>query len=267
MINLNYIDFKQAVSDRKMLIQYVAKASLGTNGGYLLLAFDGEMKFKCYLESDSDIADFENNYKGSANKPLSDHDDSGRVVTRLAMTEKGWRYLSHIVVIETATENGVSMNNFENAARCPFSITHLKADGSKVTDYVADQANIVETRVTIRPSYDYDVLKGGIYVKDFASQALEVSVGIGAFSNVNDDFITTPAGQKLYSEFLGGFDLTLAKGNIVIDGESSKLVKRVLPRVELAPGVPIPMNEIQIRMHHAAGYKFKFMCSLDYYRE
>ena len=256
VINLNYQDFKAQIPLRQCPLQYIQ-----LDYGYDLYLIDGDFIISCVVKDDADKTDFETNYKSTANKPLSDFDRSGRNVIRLAMTEKGWGFLSYIAEITTATEtNSVKQINFEGQNRFNVEVFHLKSDGTLVTDYTTDQVNIVETRITLKPTYDYEILKGNIFNLSVASNDCHVGVGIGSFNNVNGQYIEPAPGVKLYSEFIGGLNLKLFQGNVQIDGESSKFVAK-------DKGLGVDLNMIQVRIHHAAGLQHTFMCSLDYYRE
>ena len=256
VINLNYEDFKAQIPLRQCPLQYIQ-----LDYGYDLYLIDNDFIISCVIKDASDKSDFETNYKESANKPLSDFDKSGRNIIRLAMTEKGWGFLSYIAEITTATENdSVKQINFENQDRFNVEVFHLKADGSLVTDYVADQVNIVETRINLKPTYDYEILKGKIFNLSAAVDDCRVGVGIGSFNSIDGQYIEPAPGVKLYSEFIGGLNLKLFEGNVDIDGESSKYVAK-------DKGLGLDMNMIQVRIHHAAGLQHTFMCSLDYYRE
>lgn len=250
MIELSYTDFKQVVSDRSLKMQYITKSAYG----YDLYAFDRQMEFFCILEDSADITDFETNFKADANKKLSDKDNSGREIIRTAMTEKGWTFLSYCARITTATQtNSVIQKDFEDSDRFTISVKHFKSGGVLVTDYVADQANIIETRVTMFPSYNYEILKGTIFNKTAATSSCRVGVAVGYFPMPNDGYAVVD-GNKTYGEFIGGLDMQDFSGVVHIDGESSKYVSS-------------PTNQIQIRVHHAAGLVHTFACSLEYYRQ
>jgi len=249
---------KMTYTQFKAIYEAVGGRLRAVNQGAFKKVYMPDEAVFCLIElGSSDETDFlAHSMYGEINKTVSD--DSGRPLYRLAMTEKGWKFLSHMTTIITATEtNSVSMKTFKNEDRCIYTVKHLKADGSLVTDYVADQANIVETRVTIKPTYDFDILKGTIYNKAYATDICNIGVGIGNFSGTKEDI--TNVGVDLYSEFIGGLDLEEFQGVIHIDGESSKMINKDI-------GVGADMNMIQIRVHHAAGLQHKFMCSLEYYR-
>lgn len=197
---------------------------------------------------------------------IPDRDSSNRPVNKLAMTEKGWKFLSHVVTITTGKEtDSVRMKNFKGDDRCPFAVTHYKDSGTLVTDYVADLANINETRVTIMPPHDYDILKGTVYNHAISTGRCEVGVGIGSFLPPSYDItqVEMPPSSgnyvDLFSEFIGGLDLEHFDGNVHIDGESSKMINKDI-------GYGVDMNVIQVRIYHAAGLQHTFMCSLEYYR-
>jgi len=65
-IELDYAEFKAAITSRKLSWQYIEKGD-----SYFLFSIDGVVEFNCVIPPvGSDATDFENNYKSGANKPI-----------------------------------------------------------------------------------------------------------------------------------------------------------------------------------------------------
>ena len=99
LIEYSWSEFKDFITDSKLRWIYVNEAG-GTN--YSVYATYDGFVLKSYIRSGtSDYTDFETNWKSLGNKPLQDYDESGRRITRDAVTEKGFHY--NLVFLERKT--------------------------------------------------------------------------------------------------------------------------------------------------------------------
>ena len=181
-------------------------------------------------------------------------DDDGRQVTRTAATYKGWRYLAHVLEMETATLNGVFSSDWQGTSRSDFTIKYYdNTDTELVAGTQAElDANCVKTVVTIKPSYDYDIVGGNVHQHTTPTENVRMWVVAGA----------TELGALGVREFVGGLNMKFMGINeqIETDGRASARMNHT------TTGVPFQTNQLQYIITHPVGYQHELMIVVEYFR-
>lgn len=187
---------------------------------------------------------------------LKEIDDDGRQIIKYATTYKGWRYLAHVIEVETACITGVYSQDWTGSSRGDYSLNFY--DDQDVELATGTQAELdtqcVKTVVTFAPTYDYDIIGGNIHQQASPTEDLRLWVIAGA-----TDLSHLPDTVK---EFVGGLNMKFmgADEQITTDGRASA-------RLNVATeGVPVPTNKMQYIFRHTAGFKHKIMIVLEYFR-
>jgi hypothetical protein len=185
---------------------------------------------------------------------VRDFDNSGRAVTRIAITEKGWSFLAHFVECTTSTLGGIYCENYSGQVESQHYAKFYDSNGAEITDPL-DMGDCVKSVFTILPSIDYEVVSGEIHQYNRPEGNMRLHSLIGAFM---------PNGAPIsVKEFVRNLNLKFkdkAKA-IVTDGRAPKLLRR-----EFA-GLPVDANQLQIVVNHEAGVVHELMIELEYYRE
>jgi hypothetical protein len=260
---LNWAEFKSAVDTRTLTIQYIEHSSY-----YDLSAFDGSLDMQCILHKDgsADQIDFDDNYKTNSNIPLSDTDN--RPVTRPVFAKKGWTYLAHPIEFTTSKLNACYANDWLDNSRNNFDFKFYNSSGTELVAGTQAEldANCVETRVTLKPDYDYEIISGNIHQHTKPSSTNDVRLWVvgGVIDNTNNYPWEYPASSGVYhvKEFAGGLNLKFMgqEKNIETDGRASKFMGKT------KTGVPYNANQFQMIIRHPVGYQHEMMLVLEYFR-
>lgn len=217
LINLKYSDFKVQALNKSIPIQYII-----TDYGYDLYLIDGDFGITCVLKDSADVLDFETNLKDVSNRPLSDYDDSGRQITRVAFTNKGWHYQAHSVEFTTSTLNSC-YNKDKNGVDLGFTEIKLyNSNGDEITTQLDADLNCVKSVITWKPNFDFEIISGN--VRQESKETFDMYLYTGLQANTG-----LPAPYNwLYVPFTnGGINMKYigADEPLKTDGRSSKYVK------------------------------------------
>ena len=267
LINVDWGDIKSFSNSRSLPLQY-----LDISGTYHIRVFDGSFGLSCEIIKQtivpvgSDQEDFEDNYKAAANKNLSDIDSEGRKISRLAYGNKGWVYIAHPLEFTTSKLNSCFSKNWQNTDRGDIVFKFYDTNGTELV--AGTQAELdtscVETRVTLKPDYDYEIISGTIDQKLAPTQDVRMWVVGGVINTTTNSPWEYPAASGIFhaKEFAGGLNLRYmgSEQQIKTDGRSSKFMEKT------TAGVPYATNQFQIIVRHPAGYNHDLMIIFEYYR-
>jgi hypothetical protein len=184
-------------------------------------------------------------------------DDDGRQVTKTATTYKGWRYLAHVIEVETAKLNGIFSANWDGSSRTDFEMKFYDdQDAELVAGTQAElDSDCVKTVITIAPSHDYDIIGGNIHQHTTPTENIRLWVIAGA-----TDLAHVPGTVK---EFVGGLNMKFMGINEQIETDG-----RASARLNLeTEGLPVPTNKMQYIITHPAGHQHELMIVLEYFRQ
>lgn len=191
-------------------------------------------------------------------------DTEGRQIQRSAYGKKGWTYIAHPIEFTTSKLGAIYTKDWKGVDRgdCVF-----KFYDSSGTELVAGtqaelDANCVETRVTIKPAYDYEVISGKIEQHTSPSQDIRMWVVGGVIDDTTNSPWEYPTGNYHAKEFAGGINLKYMGSDqeIETDGRASKYMSQT------TAGVPYQTNQFQFIIKHSAGYQHDLMIILEYFR-
>lgn len=193
-------------------------------------------------------------------EPEVEIDEEGRQISRVAAGKKGWVYNAHFFELETSKDGSLFCEDYTGTTCPSLSIKFYNNDNVEITDagaYGTKQlhldAECVKTEVLFKPNYDYELLSGTIRLDIVSTEDCRLWV-IGGMLEIG------AAGTK---EFAKGMNLKYLGVDEVIetDGRASKYMSKDVA------GVPYQANQIKFIIKHSAGYKFKIMPALEYFRE
>ena len=198
-------------------------------------------------------------------------DDEGRQIQRPAYGKKGWTYSAHPIEFETSKDSSLYCKDYLQNDRGDCLIKFYKADGSEITDaggYADKQAHLeaecVETRVTLSPDYDYEIISGKIDICITPTTNIRMWVVGGVIDSTTNKPWEYPAASGIFhvKEFAGGINFRFVDvvQEVETDGRASKFMCKT------KPGVPYNANQFQIIMKHDAGIKHEFMLIMEYFR-
>ena len=250
MLELTYSEFIEVIGAGVLLHRYVELSNK-----YILFAEDGAVLFKCVIyKNTEDSADYEANYKNTASTLLVDTDSAGRRVSRVAATKKGWRYLAHVLEIETSKLNSVYSKDWQLQDTAGVSLKFYDANDLELVNGTQTEldTSCVKTKVTISPDYDYDIIGGNLHQVTSPSEDVRLWVIAGA----------PELGAAGVKEFVGGLNLRFmgADEQIQTDGRASARM------VKITEGVPYNTNQLQYIIRHPAGFNHKLMIVVEYFR-
>lgn len=213
-----WAQFKSFVDTRYLSIQYTEDSKF-----YYLKAFDRDFVLECLLDKNptdnTDLLDFETNYKVKGNQSFSDID--GIPFTRLKASKKGWSFWAIPIEITTSTIGGSLYCKDVGGTDIP-GITCKIYDGSnnEITTPGVLNANLgtcVKTVIDFEPAFDYEMIGGALRVNSNPSQDVRLWI-IGA-----PDIPANLGGSK---EFASGVNLKFMApdSSFEIDGRVTKYV-------------------------------------------
>lgn len=239
-------ELKQFSSDRYAPLQYWETANL-----YYVAAKDDFFFAQTVIKKGTaDATDFEANYKTDANVRLQDRDKSGRKVSRMAATERGWQF--HLTGIEFTTAKIDSLyhkdpdGNDLNQATVKF----YDDQDVEVTEQV-NEVTIVKTVLDFEPPFDIELIGGKL--KQLNTTAQDVRVYVIAVPDVPKAY----GGSK---DFVCCINMKFIRDHdsVDADGRSSKLLK--FDAVNHT-------NKVQLIVNHPAGFQHDMMMLLEMFKE
>lgn len=235
-LETNWESVKAFLDSRKVPAQYISFKNT-----YWIVAMDGLFQIWCRIliedPASNEQIDFETNYKPKGNKSFSDSD--GSTLQRTKVTETGWQYQLLSFEIETSTENAVYAFDPDGNALSGFTYKMYDSQ-NQITN---DPLLCVKTIVDFEPTYDYELIGGGMYQKSQPSGNMYYSV-IGV-----PDIPAQYGGSKV---FVNSIDTTFIPLNAELkaDGRASK---------KLTYNPNLHTNKLRIVIRHDAGIKHKML--------
>jgi hypothetical protein len=191
--------------------------------------------------------------------------DEGRQVERLDFGKKGWTYLAHPIEFTTAKKDSVFCEDYTGTDRGDCVIKFYDDQGAEITSGVqADlDADCVETRVTLSPGYDYEVISGTVDIHTAITEDVRMYVLGGIIDTTDYKPWEYPASSGVFhvKEFAGGvnFKYISVDQKMETDGRASKFMCK-------DKGLSYDANQFQFIMKHPAGSKNDFMIIMEYFR-
>lgn len=159
----DWTDFKLVCITRKgLILQY---EDLGEQ--YHILGPDAngitwEITLNKALDSgdpNPDAADFEANFKANCNKPISQVDSDGAVMSRTKVAPSGWNFQFRGVEFQTSTLGSVVNKDAQNADLADATLKLYNAAGVEITNPLF-ALTAVKTVLDIEPPYDIYIAGG-----------------------------------------------------------------------------------------------------------
>lgn len=265
IIEIPWSDFKDRIDNNNLKWVYTNESN-----NYATYASYNGFILKCYLRNgSSDYTDFETNWKALGDLPVQEIDDEGRQVHRPAYGKKGWTYTAHPVEFTTAKDGAIFSEDWQGNDRGDYVFKFYKADGTEIVDaggYADKQAHLdaecVETRITVKPDYDYEIIAGKLDIHTIPTTDIRMWVVGGVIDDTTQLPWEYPTGVYNAKEFAGGINFKYVTPNkeIETDGRASKFMAKT------KTGVPYQTNQFLVIMRHDAGIKHDFMLTLEYFR-
>lgn len=215
---LEWTDFKAFVAAKLVSMQYLEDAKF-----YYIYAVDGAIQVSCQLDKNpsdnTDLNDFVNNYKPTANTNLNQLDTDGAMIVRNKAAKKGWTFCSLPFEFETARLSDTLYS--KDASDNSRSFITLKAYNSSDVEVTtpgvlgANYATITKTVIDFEPPYDFEIIGGDL--RTLTTITDDMRLWIIAAPDI-------PAGSGGSKEMGGGINIKyLAPGNVFsVDGRVSK---------------------------------------------
>lgn len=250
-INLNWSDFKTNLINRKRFIQFYTE-----NSYYRIFFVDGQIEFCTSIENEDpksvDQVDFEDNYMGIANSQLSDTDNAGRDIVRVAASNKGTAYKAHFFDFTSSKLNSLVCKSWMSSMDTSFSTKYYKADGTEITTQADMDLYCIKTVVTFAPMFDYELVSGTVNLHTTPSENVRLWVVGGA----------PELGNMGVKEFIKNLNLKYISSSETLqtDGRASKYMKKS------TMGVPYNTNQLQIVViSDTVGYQCDIMMAFEYF--
>jgi hypothetical protein len=215
MIQVNWTDFKSFIDSRSLPIQYIEFPK-----EYYLVGIDGPFQIKCLLDraptNNTDLLDFENNYKAVGNTSFTD--SNGAPLSRTKITRTGWHFQLHGVEFCTSQLNS-TFNEDKDGNDLGF--TTLKFYNSSNVELTAGtqaelDANCIKTVLTWEPTEDIEII-GGVL-----EQPTPPTTNMRLWATAIPDLTPAQGGSVPFTT--GGVNLRYISGNLDLDGKTPKLL-------------------------------------------
>lgn len=199
--------------------------------------------------NDADRLDFELNYYDDANKPLDQRAPDGRVVTRTTIASPASRTHQRVLVVNTASSDGLVCRHPDGSDYADVTYTLLDANG----DVTTNPAEAVQTLVDFEAPYTQELVGG------------RVDIDPTLLGGVTGDWwawaIAAPGIPEAYGGsivFISRMDLERISGSSYrVDGRSTQY---------LAPDPVYHSNLIRFGFEHPAGAVKRFQIYLETFR-
>jgi hypothetical protein len=243
----SWSEIKDFIDNSAAVLRYVELES-----NYELLATDTyftlQYSLDKYPSDTADLDEFEANYKDNANKTLLD--PSGRVLSRNATTDAGWKLLALYSSLETSIYGGGYYCKDINNTSINLLSYHYNASNVLLNNQTDVDSSCVRTDFVYKFGVDIDLDSGWITQNAQPSEDLYLW---GAFGALNAGTVVS------VTEFVRCLNLFHLKDDHYIDGKSTKKLYNDL-------GIGLECNQGLIRLRHSVGYKHKFQMNIGYYR-
>ena len=239
LIEVPWSEFKDHINDSNLRWIYVTE---GVN--YATYAsYDGFI-FKSYIRNGSaDYTDFNDNWKALGNKPLQDFDESGRKITRQAVTEKGWHY--DLVFLERKTStNEYYIKDRNGNDRGTITITRYDVNDNITTT----NSLVVKSKIVVEFDHDIEIMEAEFFQVNTASNACRLWITAAGHIPAN------LGGSKTFVE---GLPMHRLKEYYHIDGRSSKYVKKDTVNYS---------HRWELIEKHTAGLEHEYTLAIGFYK-
>lgn len=186
-------------------------------------------------------------------------DEEGRQVNRYAAAKKGWTYLAHFFEFETSKSLSLICNDWQGNPDSSLTIKFYDSSNNEIIDqgaYLSLQEHLdnecVRTEVLFKPSFDYELISGTLRMETKSIEDCRLWV-IGGVIELGAAGIKEFA-RNMNLHYLGADEI------IETDGRASKYMAKDIT------GIPYQGNQLKFIVKHSAGYKFKIMPTLEYFR-
>ena len=215
---------------------------------YWLKADDISFSLECELDKSAsdttDLDDFEDNYKASANTKRNDGD--GDLLARFKIAPTGWTYQAFCFEFEIGKYNSLYCKDVSGSNIS--GITYKIYDGSnaEITDS-GSEGNAVKTVVTFEPAWDYCIVAGRIDQLSTATSDIRMwTIGV-------PDVPEAYGGSKA---FVNGLNLKFVD-DLVTEGRAPK---------RLNYSATYHTNKLQFTFKHDTSTAHRCMVIIDLYK-
>jgi hypothetical protein len=190
-------------------------------------------------------------------------DSEGRQILRNAFGKKGWSYLAHPIEFTTSKLGACFSEDWQGNSRTDFVFKFYNSSGVELTAGTQAEldSNCVETRITLSPDYDYELISGKIEQHISPSVDIRMWVIGGVIDTTNNYPWEYPTGTFNVKEFASGINLKYMGPDqeIETDGRASKFMCK-------DKGLPYNANQLQFVIKHPAGHNHDIMILMEYFR-
>lgn len=189
---------------------------------YIMKAIDGSFSLECNLNksiNNSDLVDFETNYKNKGNQSFSDID--GIPFMRLKASKKGWSFWALPIEITTSTLSGTLYAKDSTGVDIPgITCKIYDENDDEITTAGLLDANLatcVKTVIDYEAAFDYEMIGGALRINSNPAQDIRLWI-VGA-----PDIPAIYGGSK---EFASGINLKFMApdSSFDVDGRVTKYV-------------------------------------------
>jgi hypothetical protein len=252
MISVIWSDFKAFVTARSLSIQFL---ELTTR--YELYGLDGIFQLYCQIpkNGNSDVTDFETNFKSKGNMKVNPVDTDGSGLSRLKLATAGWTFQEHSFEFSTGLLNSNYSKKYDNTdfnfSTMSFyeliSNVETKITGGNLTQGYLD-SNCVKTVIDWEVPYDIDLINGELFV--LGTLTNDVRLWVMAVPDIPYAY----GGSKELCT--GGKNLKYHQ-QIILDG---RVVKH------LTYSATYHTNKLRIILRHNPGVNALLECNVDHYK-
>lgn len=240
MFTVSWELIKAFVDDRDLSIQYVE-----TDDYYELFAIDGALALNCRLikdiDDDTDVPDFEANYKNSGNEKVDPtaRDSDGAPLNRVKITTTGWHYQLHGVELQTSQLDSLISKKPDGTNFGYATIKCYDDEDVELTTQESCDTDAVKTIINWEPTHDYEIM-GGLF-KQTALPGSDIRMWVIGVPDVP----AGSGGSKLFAANLNLRYMGLEEG-MRVDGRAPKY---------LTYNATYHTNKLQIIFKHNVGVK------------
>ena len=215
---------------------------------YWLKADDINFSLECELDKNqsdtTDLDDFEDNYKSSAN--IKRNDGDGDALARFKIAPTGWIYQAFCFEFEIGKYNSLYCKDVSGSNIS--GITYKIYDGSNVEiTNSGSEGNAVKTVVTFEPAWDYCIVSGRIDQLSIATSDIRMwTIGV-------PDIPEAYGGSKT---FVNGLNLKFVD-DLVTEGRAPK---------RLNYSATYHTNKLQFTFKHDTSTAHRCMVIIDLYK-
>lgn len=251
-LQLQWTELKTVIIAKTLNLQYIE-----TDQMYKLWAVDDAMIFTCNIDKNpsdlTDLNDFNNNFKANCNKKITDVDNQGRKVMRVAAGKAGWTFSSIPIEFTTSNSTGLYAKLVDGTNRSGVNIKFYNNSDQEITNYGLLDINLnacTKTVIEFEPPYDYEIIGGSV------QQLMQPSTDVRLWVIAVPDISENNGGSK---EMIGGINLKFIDptDKVEADGRASKL---------MTFNATYHTNKLRLIIKHNAGVKHDLLLVLEMFR-